>query len=144
VNRPADPISPLGDKDNAFPRCLLNAIDGCLDSCRIVCLAIPGCAEASMLQVHGMRVVRPHRKHRLGGHRQSGRCHQHKDPEQALHIEIPPAKAQMLTNLYNSFAQGAAFHEKTSLTSARHRSIRIDGLNQCKEEKARSRFRLER
>jgi len=61
-----------------------------------------------------------------------------------LHPEIPPAKAQKLTNLYNSFAQGAAFHEETSLTSARHRSIRIDGLIEFKEEKATIRFRLER
>jgi hypothetical protein len=80
----------------------------------------------------------------LGGHRQSGRRHQHKDPDQALHPEIPPAKAQKLTNLYNSFAQGAAFHEKTSLTSARHRSIRIDGLHEFKEEDATFRFRLKR
>jgi hypothetical protein len=50
----------------------------------------------------------------------------------------------MLTNLYNSFAQGAAFHEKTGSTSTRYRSIRFDGLDESKEENATSRFRLER
>src|SRR5580693_129763 len=57
VDRAADPIPSLRNKDHAFSRCLLHAIDGGLDRCRIVRLPVRSGAEAAALQVDRMRVI---------------------------------------------------------------------------------------
>jgi hypothetical protein len=66
VDCPANAILALRDKYNAFARRFRNAIYSGLDCCRIVSLAIRGGAEAAALKVHGVRIIRPHWKHRLG------------------------------------------------------------------------------